>query len=520
MVDDGDDDDPPAPETELHEALGEGDPQKVRAFIAAGADVRYQRAEGYDALIDAVHGRDVARDPRLLDLLSLLVEEGVNLSGISEYGESGLRVLSRIGRFDGVRLLLAAGADRSQLGWTPLMEAVALGSLDDVEAALAQGADLEARDWWSRTAWLIAILAGDIPKADLLRRRGADTTACGRCGFPPLFYAIAGHHPEMLRWLLREGADVDKTDEFGSTALIHAVDHDDIACVEILLGAGADVDVDASGTALKSAESREMAMRLLDAGANPADLSHEAKRAIVGLASTAEEALSAVSVEDYRRSFTRSFGKDNPERMRVPFWEAMVRCGAPAYEARSQFEGATGRFSQPIWSAQRFGQSLTLLPDGRAVQIGGEHEDHYDDDFCIYNDVFVHERDGSVAIYGYPEAVFPPTDFHTATLIGDFIYVIGSAGYMGSRRFGETPVYRLNVHTLRMDRLDARGEAPGWIYRHRAAAVGPHAIRVWGGKIATASGSGESHDDNLASFVLDLDRQRWCRDSMPGTRSR
>jgi hypothetical protein len=34
---------------------------------------------------------------------------------------------------------------------------------------------------------------------------------------------------------------------------------------------------------------------------------------------------------------------------------------------------------------QRFGQSLTLLPDCRAVQIGGEHEDWYDADFCIYN---------------------------------------------------------------------------------------------------------------------------------------
>jgi hypothetical protein len=36
---------------------------------------------------------------------------------------------------------------------------------------------------------------------------------------------------------------------------------------------------------------------------------------------------------------------------------------------------------------QRFGQSLTFLPDGRAVQIGGEHVDFYYPVFCIYNDV-------------------------------------------------------------------------------------------------------------------------------------
>src|SRR5215813_4048204 len=119
----------PTGEADLRRALGEGDPQRVRALIEAGADVRYKRGHGYDALLDAVYGRDVTRDPRLLELLALLVAHGVDLSGVSSYGESGLRVLSRLGRFDAVRVLLEAGADKRQLEWTPLMEAVALGSL-------------------------------------------------------------------------------------------------------------------------------------------------------------------------------------------------------------------------------------------------------------------------------------------------------------------------------------------------------------------------------------------------------
>src|SRR5690242_47874 len=123
----------------------------------------------------------------LLELLTLLVAQGVELSGISDYAESGLRVLSRLGRFDAVALLLDAGADKRQLGWTPLMEAVAMASLADVHTALAQGA-LEERDFWSRTAWLIALLTGDVAKAQLLRERGADPAARGRCGQPPLFY--------------------------------------------------------------------------------------------------------------------------------------------------------------------------------------------------------------------------------------------------------------------------------------------------------------------------------------------
>ncbi|MEO8096619.1 MAG: hypothetical protein ABI811_02885, partial [Acidobacteriota bacterium] len=79
----------------------------------------------------------------------------------------------------------------------------------------------------------------------------------------------------------------------------------------------------------------------------------------------------------------------------------MIRSGISAAEATQRY-GDTGDRS-PVWCAQRFGQSLTLLPDGRAVQIAGEHEDSYARDFCIYNDVFVHEPDGTIQIYGNPE---------------------------------------------------------------------------------------------------------------------
>lgn len=497
---------------DLRKALGEGDPRRVLALIEAGANIHYKTDAGYDALLDAVHGRDVARDPRLLELLALLVAHEVDLSGVSAHGESGLRVLSRLGRFDAVRVLLDAGADKRQLEWTPLMEAVALGSFVDVRTALEGGAALEELDWWSRTAWLIAVLAGDIDKAKLLREWGADTNARGRCGRPPLFYAIQNHHPNVLRWLLGEGMAVHQVDEFGTTALIEAVESDDLKCVDILLEAVADVEADANCTALSRAGSREIIMRLLDAGADPA---HANQRIILGLPNVEDDILAAISPDDFQRTYTRYFGKRNPDRMCVAFWEAMVRCRASAYEGCRRFEKIIGPLAKPVWCAQRYGQSLTLLPDGRAVQIGGEHEDFYDQDFCIYNDVFIHEPDGSVAIYGYPDSVFPPTDFHTSTLVNSFIYMIGSLGYAGTRRYGETPVYRLDIRSLQIVRLETRGEAPGWIFKHRAVGIRPHGIRVWGGTVVRGNDNEESHEENPDSFVLDLDRLVWRRESMP-----
>ncbi|MBN9520371.1 ankyrin repeat domain-containing protein [bacterium] len=514
MSDHGESEPEPFDAAELRKALGEGDPAKVRALLAAGADIRYTRPKGSAALINAVHGRDVARDPRLLDLLTLLVEYGVDLNAVSEYEESGLRVLSRVGRFDAVRLLLRAGADVNQLAWTPLIAAVALGTAADVRAELDRDADLEEQDWWSRTAWLVAMLAGDLDKAKLLRERGADTSARGRCGQPPAFYAIHGRAPAtVLRWLMRVGVDVLQVDDYGTTPLGEAAAADDPDAVATLLAAGAEIDEGEKlfGTALARASSPAMIRRLLDAGADPVSLSCYHQRILIGLPETRGKALAEVSPDEFWRAPTRYFGGRNPDLLREPFWEAMIRDGVCAYSARKRFVDG-GQLGEPVWCADRYGQSLTLLPDGRAVQIAGEHEDSYDPDFCIYNDVFVHEPGGGVAIYGYPEDVFPPTDFHTATLVGDAIYVIGSLGYHAARRPGETPVYRLDVHTMRMDRVEVGGDPPGWIFRHRAVVTGPHTIRVWGGEVITGPGAPVA---NTGTFVLDLTHRIWYREVTP-----
>ena len=284
--------------------------------------------------------------------------------------------------------------------------------------------------------------------------------------------------------------------------------------METLLAAGADVGTDANGTALSRAGSREIIRRLLDAGANPADLPHDGQRTLLGLGAVEEDAADVVSPDDPPQSFSRIFGRKNPEKMANRFWEAMVRNGIAAHTAGRRIEALRGPVAGPVWCAQRFGQSFTLLTAGRAIQIGGEHEDGYDPDFCIYNDVLVHAGDGTIAIYGYPETVFPPTDFHTATLIGDHIYVIGRLGYHGTRRPGFTPLYRLNIHSLRMESLDAGGEPPGWLYKHRAAVVGTREIRAWGGIVVTAGAADgrESHEENRAVFVLNLDRLLWRRE--------
>jgi hypothetical protein len=215
-----------------------------------------------------------------------------------------------------------------------------------------------------------------------------------------------------------------------------------------------------------------------------------------------------LSTDDYLKDRHPRFGSTNPEAMNLPLWREMVKFGWWAYGVH-QLYGVTEEIpDKPTWCFDRFGQSLTLLPDGRSIAIAGEHEDAYDPDFYIYNDVVVYDGNGDFTIYGYPREIFLPTDFHTATLVGEWIYIIGNLGYMGDRRVDETPIYRLNHRTLEIETVTATGEPPGWINEHHAI-LRDREIHLTGGKILLKRGEKWDAIDNTDRYILDLDRLCW-----------
>lgn len=414
------------PQTVLAQAIGAGDPLRVELLIDTGADCTSTDENGYDALINAMHGRDIARDDRLLSLVELLIQQNAPLRGESDFGESALSVSSHQGRFDVVARLLEAGADESVLEWTPLSRAVALGSVHEIAELLSQGADLNERDGWERTPWLLAVCTGDVERSQLLLDAGANRSDTGRGGKTALMYAAQYGHLAMLSWLLKAGFDPNGRDGFGGTALMEAAEGNDFECVRLLLEAGADANLknQADGKPISKTSSPEVIRLLVDAGQDLGEVEEEVRASVLGFDWEEELVCSRQQYEDGRR---RRFGASNPQRMDIPFWRAMLRCGWSAASARMLFDGVEGRREErdPVWCYRRFGKSITRLPDGRTLEIGGEHEDFYDPDFCIYNDVFVHEGKGGFEIFGYPEEVFPPTDFHSASLVGSWIYIIG-----------------------------------------------------------------------------------------------
>lgn len=209
------------------------------------------------------------------------------------------------------------------------------------------------------------------------------------------------------------------------------------------------------------------------------------------------------------------YGWRNPQLVQNGFWELMIRVRRTAHWATSVFRmesdhsaflGTSARRNLPngpVFCFTRSGRTVTQLRDGRLVYVGGEHEDWYDVHFCIYNDVVVETPNGDINIYAYPLNVLSPTDFHSATLVGDKIYLIGSLGYSDQRVVGTTPVYILDTQDFSISSMTTSGEDPGSIYGHSAEYDrARNTIRIEGGSVMAQDGSQpntERYDLNLGS---------------------
>lgn len=204
------------------------------------------------------------------------------------------------------------------------------------------------------------------------------------------------------------------------------------------------------------------------------------------------------------------FGHKNPTKVDSPVWAWLVRSKQSGYGATEIMNGPSAMEAGPTWCFDRFGQSCTLLPDGKRLHIGGEHEDHYDPDFFIYNDVVVENLDGKLEFYCYPKEVFPPTDFHSATLVGDRVILIGSLGYPEDRQIGRTQVCLLDMNSYQLVCIDTHREPPGWIHGHHAQlSTDETVITLTGGQLYL--GDRHSLRENIDDWALDLKNWSWKR---------
>ena len=156
--------------------------------------------------------------------------------------------------------LLEKGADvnarRDKYGDTPLMIAVAAQQMEAVKLLLSRGADIRAKDVNGKSV-LHLFLCNTFSKMEntkllaLLLNKGADYDGQAKSlvGFKDnstsLMCAVQRNFQKSVNILLARRPDVNRKDQDGHTALYYAVEKNNMAMVDVLLGHGANPELEA-----------------------------------------------------------------------------------------------------------------------------------------------------------------------------------------------------------------------------------------------------------------------------------
>ena len=199
----------------LAEAVKNRNKGAIRDLLRQQADVNTPEDDGATALHWAAHLGD-------LESADLLIRAGANANAKNDYGITPLSLACTNANAAMVEMLLKAGANSNTTiatGETPLMTCARTGSLDAVKALLTNGAEVNAKE------------------------PSRDQTA--------LMWAVAEHHPAVIRSLIEHGADIHartkampRPPSGGFTPLHFAAREGALEGARMLLVAGARVNSD------------------------------------------------------------------------------------------------------------------------------------------------------------------------------------------------------------------------------------------------------------------------------------
>lgn len=179
-----------------------------------------------------------------------------NVHSRDGYGETPLHVAARKGCGEIVKLLISAQADvnarsRTSMDMTPLHLAVIHGHTGVVETLIKSNADLNSKGRYWETPLLLSALLGRVEMVEMLLEAKADRTATTERGETAIMLAlISPNATQVVKSLLKAGADVDARDVGGRTALHYALElYSFSKCkevLELLLEAGANINIHCS----------------------------------------------------------------------------------------------------------------------------------------------------------------------------------------------------------------------------------------------------------------------------------
>ena len=191
----------------------------------------------------------VAIESHDVDAIKALLAAGNSTETTIDYGEHKITPLIKAA-WDGdeeiVATLLAAGAKvnakATDTGETALMNAVTREHTDIVTMLLEAGADVTPKNKFDFNAFTSAVAGGHQEIAGLLLDAGAKVED-GASGLTPLQFAASSGNLDMIRFLVKRGANVNRGAKAGEqTALLSAIYGAHPEAVQALIDLEADVN--------------------------------------------------------------------------------------------------------------------------------------------------------------------------------------------------------------------------------------------------------------------------------------
>lgn len=240
----------------LVDAVKNGDKATALNLLRQKADVNAPEADGTTALEWAARQDD-------LDMADRLIRAGADAKAANRYGVTPLSLASVNGNAAMIEKLLKAGADANAAGpegETPLMTVARTGSVAAAKVLLAHGAKVDAREnWHGETAlmWAAAQQHPDMVKE--LIANGADVNAISTVvkwerqvtaeprekwlplgGFAPIMFAAREGCLECAKILADAGANLNLAEPDGVTPMVDAIINGHYDVAGFLLDRGAD----------------------------------------------------------------------------------------------------------------------------------------------------------------------------------------------------------------------------------------------------------------------------------------
>ena len=207
--------------------------------IDTKGDINSSNSMGKSALIEAIANSKGS--------VSILVEGGANVNAKDMYGNTPLLLAVEKKDRETVKYLIDKGANvnvKNNNGDTPFMAAARNGDIETIKLLMSKGVNVNSKDGKGNTILIEAINRNNDEMVKFLLENGANVNVRDKWmnkEKTALMLVIENYMPvEIMEIMVAKGVELDVKDEDGNTALITAVQRNNIAAVKLLTAKGAE----------------------------------------------------------------------------------------------------------------------------------------------------------------------------------------------------------------------------------------------------------------------------------------